>query len=614
MIRWLHISDLHFNSDDMSTISLREELPTYLKRNNIKCDYVFCTGDIRTANAYPNHFTDEAAEYIVDICQAVGVDSDRLFIVPGNHDVDRDAVGRDESVKKICFQRKGEYDPKYGKIADEDLRVIHLGQTEFRAFLSKVYITHPDRVSKYCDPLVPHFNIETKDFNILHIDSTLTYTKNQEAVDLILGTKLLQNALATLNPEKPTILLSHYPFTALLQDEKKYVRELLYRKGVRLWLAGHEHDHMVHPVDYFDSVQAGELRMEERSNATVLIGEYDEQIYTGHVKAYTWFTEGWAKYPIIWHDGRNEDQYNFQLKLPGDDGLSREAAKAKQTNQEYLNRISIIDELIPSIDGGSCPELNSLLESIWNSSTPHLILLADGGMGKTTMLLKLSRDSKVTTLYIPVEKLEAIGISIKNYCARVLFDGDVPKFEEFASLKYANPNLILLVDGLNEVNARAERQFINELKGLNLLSGIQVVVTSRSDFTVRYSMTGYRVGHLEPLNDKNIEAIFSLEEWAGIKDTVTLHRLLSNPMMVTMYKEISPIIRQYETEESLHWVLPIKNATDLLKNYYEAQIAVLLHRSGVDGQKAQLAYQAVFDVLPAIAYEYEITNSLNKSN
>ena len=127
---------------------------------------------------------------------------------------------------------------------------------------------------------------------------------------------------------------------------------------------------MVHPVDYFDSLQAGELRTEERTNATVLVGEYDETTNTGNVTAYTWFPEGWAKYPILWHDGRREDQYSFQLRLPGDNGLSREAVKAKQANQEYLDRISIIDELIPAIDEKSSPELNSLLESIWNSSTP----------------------------------------------------------------------------------------------------------------------------------------------------------------------------------------------------------------------------------------------------
>ena len=32
MIRWLHISDLHFNNDDMSTVSMREELPKYLRK------------------------------------------------------------------------------------------------------------------------------------------------------------------------------------------------------------------------------------------------------------------------------------------------------------------------------------------------------------------------------------------------------------------------------------------------------------------------------------------------------------------------------------------------------------------------------------------------------
>lgn len=148
------------------------------------------------------------------------------------------------------------------------MNAIYEGQAEFRKFLSKIYTD--DRVSKYSDPLKPHFNIETDDFNVLHIDSTLTYTKEQEAVDLVIGTKLLQNALKELNPNKPTVLLSHYPFMALLQEEKKYVRELLYHNGVGLWLAGHEHDHMVQKVGYFHMLQAGELRMEERTNATVL--------------------------------------------------------------------------------------------------------------------------------------------------------------------------------------------------------------------------------------------------------------------------------------------------------------------------------------------------------
>ena len=121
MIRWLHISDLHFNNDDMSTSLLREALPEYLKNDYIHCDYVFCTRDIRTANADPNKFTDEAAQYLIDFCAAVGTGLDRLFIVAGNHDVDRNIAGRDEAVRRICFQRAGYHDPKYGKINEESI-------------------------------------------------------------------------------------------------------------------------------------------------------------------------------------------------------------------------------------------------------------------------------------------------------------------------------------------------------------------------------------------------------------------------------------------------------------------------------------------------------------
>ena len=121
MIRWLHISDLHFNNDDMSTSLLREALPEYSKNENIHCDYVFCTRDIRTANADPNKFTDEAAQYLIDFCAAVGTGLDRLFIVAGNHDVDRNIAGRDEAVRRICFQRAGYHDPKYGKINEESI-------------------------------------------------------------------------------------------------------------------------------------------------------------------------------------------------------------------------------------------------------------------------------------------------------------------------------------------------------------------------------------------------------------------------------------------------------------------------------------------------------------
>ena len=67
MIRWLHISDLHLGSDGTATAMLRDEMPRFLKEKGLRCNYVFCTGDIRTANANPNNFTDDMSEFLKKI-------------------------------------------------------------------------------------------------------------------------------------------------------------------------------------------------------------------------------------------------------------------------------------------------------------------------------------------------------------------------------------------------------------------------------------------------------------------------------------------------------------------------------------------------------------------
>ncbi len=84
-VRWMHISDLHLNSDEMETELLRDELPGFLQRGGIRCDHVFCTGDIRYAPA--GGFPGDCAEYIEKLCRSVHVSAENLFMVPGNHDV-----------------------------------------------------------------------------------------------------------------------------------------------------------------------------------------------------------------------------------------------------------------------------------------------------------------------------------------------------------------------------------------------------------------------------------------------------------------------------------------------------------------------------------------------
>lgn len=612
-IRWIQLSDLHLGNDEaVDTRRMRQKLPDYIASLAQNFDYMFCTGDVKE---WDKDFT-QAPRYLTSLCEAAGVPLENLYIVPGNHDVAIDGDDRAEVIQKITDWSTDDYNSKVGVISGADMTLLRSGQWAFHTFISE--FLGEERAEKYS---APHFNITTEHLNILHLDSTLTYGRGHNR-DFVIGTRALMDALDKCDATKPTIILTHYSFDFLNQDERNEVESLLSDYHVQLWLAGHEHENLIRcQREKFIECQCGNLALQKGARSCFLVGELDLDTGDGEITVHAWYEgKNWEVYPFARIGFENDRIYPFRLWLPGDRGLSRDAVKVNQANRESLEGFTVIDDLIPEItsdvadDGEKRQTLEHFLSSAWNTDAPHRILIADGGMGKTTMLLKLCRDSRIPVLYISAERLTALNIGIKDYCSRVLYDGDTGTFERFVSKKYTVPTLILVIDGLNEVDSGEERWFISELKALSLSNGIQFVVSSRSDFTSRYRMTGYECIHLKHLSDEKIESMFSSEEWVEIKDSATLRHLLSNPMMVTMYKEISPIIKQYEDEECLDWVIPIKNATDLLHNFYVAQLAIMLYRNGVDGRKAQLAYLSLFDILPAAAYQYESTHSLNKGN
>ncbi len=615
MIRWLHISDLHLGDNDMSSSQMRKKLISFIREAGQPIDYIFLTGDIKTAGPNFTGFTDAMATYLKGLCVSCGIGTDRLFIVPGNHDVNRDLPERDDAIKRVRFGWNGYYVPERGEIAQKDLTAIWEGQQEFRAFLAQMYSA--DRLKYYFDPAVPHFNIETEDFNLLHLDTTLTYTKGQEASNFIVGTKCLENVLETLNPQKPTILLTHFQYTALLQDEKKAVSTLLHDYGVRVWLAGHEHDHDLQPIKYLHHLQAGELRYEEKATSSFLIGEYDPDSFRCRVRAYKWFKEGWAKYPFVDLDAEKKDVYEFELKPKDSSVLPALTRKARKSNDAYkyrlpenLNRI-----LFPAIEfSGSITTLNEILSSSWNNCDKGVILIGEGGMGKSTILLDFCMSSIIPALYISTEQLATMHLGIEEYCSISLFDGRKKTFEDSLRCRDRNPGLIIIVDGLNEVDAANERTYIQELQKIALFNGIQILIASRVDFTTRYTLNNYSKANISALSDEALRTFFTQDECDEIKNSKNLNRLLRNPMLVTIYKEICSVIYEFKDIEFLDWRTPVESATDLFYDYYLAQLALMMRRQGITGDKMLFAKICINQILPALAYSFETTYSINKTN
>ena len=413
IIRWLHISDLHLGSEGGETNMMRDEVLPYLKGMGLTWDYVFCTGDIRTANAKPNVFTEDMATYLKGICNGIGVPTERLFVVPGNHDVDRDVAGRDDAIKRMMFGGKGYYFQGDGNIKQEDMDAIMSGEADFKAFLGNLYDDY--RLKLYGNPKAPHFNIETEHFNILHVDTTVSYTEGQEKKDLILGHKLFYDAVRTLNKEKPTILLSHYPYTALHQGEMRVLSTMLQHNGIRLWLAGHEHEQILQKVHYVFSLQAGELRKEQGVMATFLVGEYDEETGKCDITAHSWFNEGWKQYPYVDLDNTPQDVFTCELKpkLPAMptvgtkelgamlNGLTIEGLRIETDSRETLPQVPSSPHVIVR---------KTLLASCVKALDDGKILIIYGSLkiGKSTLAKQLQQVRPGVAIYdkVPSSELE----------------------------------------------------------------------------------------------------------------------------------------------------------------------------------------------------------------
>ncbi|WP_373927844.1 metallophosphoesterase family protein [Eubacterium ramulus] len=307
-IHWLHLSDIHLNKRDVDSRRMRNRLLDYMKELGTQIDYIFITGDLRYAPM--GEFATDTVDYINKLLSVTNLTVDRLFIVPGNHDIERDAEGRAEAISESIK----EYSPKDGALASDKMAAVHCGHTEFRNMMHRIYQENQEQAASYDDDEKPHFVTETKDFNIICIDTALTYTK-QRNNDLFIGTEYIMDLLEELNQDKPSIILTHYSFDFLERSEQMQIVQLLKDFHVQLWLAGHEHTVLMRKQwDYFYEFQSGNLMHEgEYTRSTIMIGTYDSASYNGIVEVHEWDSDnGWFKMQNV--GLHKEDYYAYELQ------------------------------------------------------------------------------------------------------------------------------------------------------------------------------------------------------------------------------------------------------------------------------------------------------------
>ncbi len=632
-IRWLHFSDLHLNETGVETNRLRAKLPQYLKGLNVSCDYAFFTGDLRYAP--DGDFPKNSAQYIREICAAVNVPVKNLFTVAGNHDVNCSSECRDAAVKKVfCGSDwSGYYKSGVGRIADSELNCIAKGKEQFNSVLEELYRGVDGRIALYKDASRPHFSVTTQHLNVVHLDTTINFTQGQKR-DMIVGTELLMDVLENTDKTKPTVILTHFSSDFLLREEQEQVVQLFKDNGVKLWFAGHEHSDICRKQwDWFYEFQCGNLLSENGAKACVILGELDLDTLRGEISVHAWFDKGgWARYPFVRTATRDDSVYPFSLNDGVDwdiyaterqnlsDCLDMQQAEGGQFFGTRFN-INLVPDLscngLVYVTDDRAISLHKAVDFLWEehaegNCSRHALLLGDGGMGKSTMLYHTCnhfvKNCNRLAIFASIQVLQASSTTIVDYVLNCLFRSNESRYKErlFAMLskRHTAADLVLFVDGFNELNSESTFRYVAELKSLAGYPGIQIIISSRLDFLRNYGMAYFETIRTEDLRDEQVKTLFKEAEWSDIWGKRNLRILLKNPMMALLYAQTCPVIERHRDLEYCEWKA-VSNVSDLLHNYYYAQVALLADRAEVSGTNIFNGICLIDYVMPYLGYRAE---------
>lgn len=104
-MKFLHISDLHFNIKNYDSDRMRKQFISDLKRMKLQIDFILITGDILYKYKENATTRNNLVDYIFEIAKSCNCSRKKIYICPGNHDVSRTENARTNIIREIEKKR-----------------------------------------------------------------------------------------------------------------------------------------------------------------------------------------------------------------------------------------------------------------------------------------------------------------------------------------------------------------------------------------------------------------------------------------------------------------------------------------------------------------------------
>ncbi|KJV07562.1 metallophosphoesterase [Methylocucumis oryzae] len=329
-LTWLHLSDLHLTAkpkdqdwtvksinQDTVIRSLLEAIDNLLIKKDIHPDLIFITGDVVFSGKSDEYQV--AEEFCKQLLTITGLSKQQLFIVPGNHDVDR------TEIKPLHLKSWYQFDTSdeiAEILSDSDAQPILLRK------LAAFYQFSKDYLGLDCQPeqhylIAKPITLANKAFtiNLLGLNSNLFAGYNgDDKQKLAFGLYQIDHALQSLTDETAlTLAFFHHPFSCFHPCEVSLQNRLKQRAD--LILTGHLHDPS--NMSQHDSagktviIGAGASYETRNSENSFNVGKLDLDTGEGKIQFYKYLEKShrWTKNTDVNLDEDDEGRFPFTIPV-----------------------------------------------------------------------------------------------------------------------------------------------------------------------------------------------------------------------------------------------------------------------------------------------------------
>ena len=322
-VRWLHLSDFHVGKDDYATRKMFDYILAHVRKRKSEGfipDLLFITGDLANKGLAIEYDT-FWLEFISPLQDEIGNSiSERTFVVPGNHDIDR--------TKHPAFNQEEIAKPESHYLDPSDEGAGLRGDMlipRFRGYLDsdctpvKGAFTKPEGAYAQC------LTIHGQEVGIVGINTAWLCKDEKDERKLTPGKPLLEKALDTIKSAKLRIVLGHHPVDWFIPTQQKSIKSLLGKSHV-LYLHGHLHDAWAEPSygggQSYLAIQTGagfQAREGEPWRNGVVWGEAG--LHAGEIKLQPWRwipeQQDWTLATDAFHEHHRQGEW-WHYSLPSD--------------------------------------------------------------------------------------------------------------------------------------------------------------------------------------------------------------------------------------------------------------------------------------------------------